>query len=265
MIRATQKPAAPRIWRPDPSLRLWVYLDGPRRTMPGDSGDVADLTGNFAAGVRVGLGWTTGPTGACLGTSGRVEFGPSLPTTTITVAAWIVPSNLSRGDIVTKWNTGSNATSDAFNLLRGVSSGKAQFYVSNGTLYTSGAGATTLTAGLLWHVVGTYDGASCSVYVNGVLDATSSVGAGRMNPASTHPIWLGNNGGFDGAHSGLILDARIWSRALSAGEIWREYSDPFWRLRRAPLPVAVAADAGRSRRRGPFEPLINRGLIRCSF
>src|SRR4051794_35312742 len=50
--------------RVDRGLAYRADLGGPRRTFPGDAGDVADASGRIRSGVRVGgAAWADGPDG----------------------------------------------------------------------------------------------------------------------------------------------------------------------------------------------------------
>jgi hypothetical protein len=67
------------------------------------------------------------------------------------------------------------------------------------------------------HLASTYDGASLRLYVNGVL-VSSTVVSGSLAP-STGVLRVGGNGVWPEWFAGLIDEVRVYSRALSAGEI----------------------------------------------
>jgi hypothetical protein len=73
-----------------------------------------------------------------------------------------------------------------------------------------------------YHVAATITGSTITVYVNGV-----SVGsATNSGGVSTNPIgYIGRyNGNFGQYFSGAVDEVGIWSRALTAGEIWTLYN-----------------------------------------
>jgi prepilin-type N-terminal cleavage/methylation domain-containing protein len=87
----------------------------------------------------------------------------------------------------------------------------------------SASGGTVLTTGKWYQIAGTYDGATLKTYVNGVLDRQISV-SGSMD-STTFAVDLGKSADSALAYfNGLIDDARIYNRALSASEIAALYS-----------------------------------------
>jgi len=137
--------------------------------------------------------------------------------TAITVAAWIRTDSLSSSDMVAgkgyAWRLQGNSTN---NLL---------FQISDTAPSGSNAtGSTNVNDGQWHHVAGAYDGASYSLYVDGILD-------GSMDASGTINTW---DGYFFciGAHykkgderdprrffDGLIDDIRIYDKALSGSDI----------------------------------------------
>lgn len=82
----------------------------------------------------------------------------------------------------------------------------------------SASGGTTLTTGQWYQLAGTYDGSTLKTYVNGVLDRQISV-SGSMD-ATAFPITIGKTADSAANYfNGLIDDARVYNRALSAAEI----------------------------------------------
>jgi hypothetical protein len=77
----------------------------------------------------------------------------------------------------------------------------------------------TMKAGVWQHLVGTYDGSTVALYIDGVLELSSS----QPNPIAydSHPAWLGcdDNAGLGEAYGGALDELRIYNRALSQAEI----------------------------------------------
>src|SRR4051812_44482052 len=93
--------------------------------------------------------------------------GSPVATNRLTVACWAKLTGLSRGDMVTCWST-AVAAGDQYDLLHGLSSGKAEMFVSSGSAFgRSGSSTTTLTTGVWYHLAGTFDGTTVAVWVNG--------------------------------------------------------------------------------------------------
>jgi hypothetical protein len=78
---------------------------------------------------------------------------------------------------------------------------------------------TPVVVGQFYHVVGTFDGTTVKLYVNGVLE--------NQTPASltldydTRPVFIGTSGEtvFDGKLAGIVDEASIYNRALDVTEI----------------------------------------------
>jgi hypothetical protein len=86
-------------------------------------------------------------------------------------------------------------------------------------------GETILDARTWYHVAETYDGTNLCLYINGALDASSSV-AGTIL-ATTEPVCIGGtapNGCAEYFLDGIVDEPSIYNRALSASEISSIYS-----------------------------------------
>jgi hypothetical protein len=87
----------------------------------------------------------------------------------------------------------------------------------------SAGGGTTLVNGVWYQIAGTYDGHSLKTYVNGVLDRQIAV-TGTMD-STAYSLNLGKTAdGIANYMNGLIDDARVYNRALSAAEIAALYN-----------------------------------------
>ncbi len=137
-------------------------------------------------------------------------------TSSITVAAWVRVSSH-----VNSYNYVSNnwATSPGAWLLYSNLSGEALFGVVDGTLSQKNAhGCASSFTTSTWHwVVGTYDGASVRVYLDGAgCSITSALPNQLLYTAS--PITIGS-WGTPGATTHFMDDVRIYNRALPANDI----------------------------------------------
>lgn len=148
--------------------------------------------------------------------------GLTISTGFLTLSLWMNPSSTSRGDLVTKWNNGV-ATGDQYNLLYGNTGVKPQLYVSSGaSTGTSGVGSAVLSQGTWYFITAVYDGTVAYVYLNGLLQASSTIGL-TMNSVTGQTLWVGRNAVSDGYYSGKLDDVRIYNRALSAAEVFALY------------------------------------------
>ena len=88
----------------------------------------------------------------------------------------------------------------------------------------SARGSTRLPTGTWTHVAAVYDGTRVRLYVNGVETANASA-TGTMT-ASTGVLRIGGNAIWNEWFSGQIDEVRVYSRALSAGEIQTDMNTP---------------------------------------
>lgn len=204
----------------------------------GRGGLLLDRSQNGNSGTISGAVWSRFPRGLKVldfnGTSHYVSCGnpASLQiVAALTIEAWISPDTVSGNDsIVHKYDAGGGQR--AFTLY--LSAGIPTFVVSSALApFTGGvrAGATTLTAGTLYHLVAVFDpSANLDIYLNGALDngaltgaipasianTTRSLllGAGYNNSATPNVDW------FDG-RIGLVI---VRTRALTATQVSQRYT-----------------------------------------
>jgi len=208
---------------PVPNLAWWKLNEN-----TGTS--TADSTGNGNTGTLTGgASWVSGPnSSSAVSFSGAQQVSVSSSAAYsgsgfISVCAWLKPNVTSRGDIVTRWTTGLGGSQ--FTLLYGLTVGKPQFYISNGTLPTiigSGEGSTTMSIGVWYHVAGVYDGSNVKVFLNGVFQ--SQAAATAMQTTSLTGYIIGNNAAPDGQLDGAVDDARVYGYALTNAEVLSIYN-----------------------------------------
>jgi len=152
----------------------------------------------------------------CDGTGDYVDCGNSTVlnqiTANVTVAAWIQVRTFD-----TTWQAILTKGDNSWRIHRGSSSNNINFAIS-GHNPLSITGTTNVNDGEWHHVAGVYDGAGKVLYVDGQVEA-SDTATGAI-PVSTYNVNIGENSQQTGRHwSGLIDDARIYKRALSAKDI----------------------------------------------
>jgi hypothetical protein len=140
------------------------------------------------------------------------------PGAALTIEAWIDPTSVVAERIVDKITAGSNngyyldispnAAVVPVPLLR--------FGV--GTSAILSPATTPLPIAKFTHVAGVYDGATLSVYINGVRvnNATTLV---TTVPTNTLPLHIGSDSAGANRFSGVIDEPRVYGRALAAAEI----------------------------------------------
>ena len=204
---------------PHPGLVGWWSFDEGSGTVAGDS------SGNNNDGTVNGATFVSGLYGQALSFDGVSNYvgvlnSPSLQITgAITLESWIKTSNVNKQAVISKSNS---------YLLYIGTGGDGRIY---GYLYgtTSGwRGGTKNVADNLWHHVAlTYDpsaGANnLKLYVDGVLDIQYTVTGNIANSANRVGIGDRPDVGFRDFFNGLVDEAHIYTRALSAAEIQSDY------------------------------------------
>ena len=191
----------------------------------------ADSSGYGDNGTIVGgVSWTSGPSGSALSFDGgsgavRVPDAPQLePSGAVSVAAWVArvgnPGNykyvLAKG--------GHSCISASYGLYSGPNGG-LEFYISrgHGTAYARSPDAGTNVWDGRWHLaVGTFDGTTVRLYVDG-----TEVGTGTVYPGPIEYLLSDANDLFIGAYpscanenfAGTISDVRVWNRGLSQSDV----------------------------------------------
>ena len=194
---------------------IWTDDSGNGNTLTA-SGTVNQAVG-FGGGANLAADFTAGP---YLYITDAAQVGLDI-TGAMTISAWFKLNVLNAAQIlVAKWNAAPNLAYALFVT----SANKGQFYVSsNGTATQYVLGSTTLTTGVLYHLVGIYTGSQLQLYLNSISDATPvSYSSGIYNCNQDFRIGI-NSGGLYPI-DGVIDDVAIWSRALSTQGITALYN-----------------------------------------
>ncbi len=201
----------------DSGLVGWWKLDETSGLTAADSsanGNDGTLT-NMA-----GTEWTTGMVDGALEFDGDDDFISigTIDPDSITVSAWVTTETpTTKADIV-------NNQQDVWSLRNYHSptfSGPT-FTVLSGS-YAAAYDTTTLTQGVSYHIVGTYDGENVRIYVNGEEgdNSPNTALSGDLDTV-TGDVYIGVHAdGASNPYNGIIDDVRIYNRALSAEEIAR--------------------------------------------
>jgi hypothetical protein len=213
--------AVPAVSQDDPGLvGSWNFDEG--------AGDVAqDLSGRGNTGHIHGPQWVKQGEGHALAFDGVDDWvdcgeGPDLDlTAAATLEAWVYPETLPPAEpmIVGKYY-------DSFGLTQ-YKDGRAWFYVSGGGNNVAG----TLPIGQWSHLVGTFDGTTMALWVNGErLGAKASktptiahggkflMGVLAADPAATDPGYSGTS-----YWRGRLDEVRLYNRALTDREAVQHY------------------------------------------
>ena len=166
--------------------------------------------------------WATGRNGQALSLNGTTQYAivpdnNSLDmTNAITLAAWVKPGIVGTQNIIKK--TIGTTTANGYELSLS-NPGKVFVRFNGSATYRVDSTTSYPADGTTWmHIAATYDGTTIRLYINGVLEGSKpgvAIGTNTTNlgigaePAATVINY----------YKGLIDDARVYNRALSASEI----------------------------------------------
>jgi hypothetical protein len=127
-------------------------------------------------------------------------------------------------------STGQN-WNDGYGLAQFAGDGRMHFFVNGAAIHVQAA----LTLGEWSHVVGTYDGTTIRIYVNGVLADSRAYAVALGHSSQAMNIGMGAGGG---SHwKGGIEDVAIYGSALSAAQVLDHYNHRYYGLANIELLV----------------------------
>jgi hypothetical protein len=207
---------------------------------------VKDSSGAGNHGTITGATWTAGRYGSGLTFDGvgnwvTIENAPALDLSTgMTLEAWVRPASTTGWQsVLYKERSGEGLS---WGLYSTDDSAPPAVYVSlPADKWSHATGVSMLSLNAWTHIVGTYDGISQKLYVNGVMVRSRNV-AGAALP-SDGPLRIGGNSisiPYGGQFfKGVIDEIRIYNRALTQAEIQADQATPL-----SPLVTAVTPQAG---------------------
>ncbi len=196
---------------------LWTLDEGTGSTAYDMSGNGNTGTWN---GTPVGTSgyYSSGKVGPWAGTfiNNYIDTGnnsSSMPKSAGTFSAWVYPTStygvfMSNGSV----------QSDVLGVNLYIGAGKPIFEVCNSSARNSIIGSSGLSLNTWYYLTGTWDGTTVSLYVNGVLIASSTE---TITPTPAYDLTLGEDGTHWSSYhlNGLLDDARVYNRSLSAAEV----------------------------------------------
>lgn len=221
--------------------------------IPGNEGSGAALeyTQKKAITTASGVGWLNTELGPllnlCIASATtehvtRAETSPGA-TSPLSVACWYEPNEVTTAaQGFLSWAGSYNSGSPHFIFQN--NSGNLRIYWANGyRVDLSGVLAT----GQPTHIALSFTGAIATFYVNGQSRGNYTASATNTGAAT---FYIG--AGFQNPRNARIGDVGVWTRALSAAEVFELYATPFRLLaRRARFFLAAAAPGG-FRPQGPL-------------
>lgn len=146
------------------------------------------------------------------------------PTTAITIESWVKFSTTGTRIIWCGKGDGASNPTTQYWMEKTVAD-KIMIYLSFGaTAPNVTLTNTTIVAGIWYHIVATYNGATIKGYVNGVIDPTTYSYTGTLNTTSTI-FSIGRLGTYNGFYmNGNISGIKIYNKALSASEVSQNFN-----------------------------------------
>jgi len=154
----------------------------------------------------------------------------------ITISVWMVCSTDATQYIVSKDNLGgAPAAGRSYTLRVGVTTGFASFIVwkSGTTGVIQGTDFERLTStinicdGKVHHVVGTWDGTTVKLYIDGRLNGSVSFSGSIKQSASPLQFGKSQHASAFSYFTGLINNVFVYERALSESEVTQLYTNPY--------------------------------------
>ncbi len=157
----------------------------------------------------------------------EVADNPSLDITNqITLEAWVNFNAVGDGStrIIDKSNASCGAPWSMYDIRMAAATNEFAFDITTGGVNHVLGGNTTNWSANAWHyVVGTYDGSTMKLYVDGNLDGSQAL-SGAIS-TNNQPVDIGRNKACNNQYfHGSIDEAAIYSRALSASEVAAHYA-----------------------------------------
>ncbi len=223
---------------------------------PGD-GNANDFLGR-ANGTYSG-GYTTGIVGqAFTSVSVAISNSPSLnPTNGITIEAWVLTSGGGGGNsfyVVSK----DGDTANRQYILSIGPYGRFRAHIGVPALVYFD-GQTVVQPNTWYHVAMTYDRVALNLYVNGNLDGT--IGATGPILVTPEPVRLGGGSPYTPYYSGIIDEASLYDRALSASEIQAIYSANGAGKCKIPFPASIVSEPNSRTQNAGTDALFSVGAI----
>lgn len=193
----------------------------------GTLGGFSNTTGQD---VAAGSGWTSDNrrwgAGALMfnGSSDYVSITDNAslaPSSQMSIESWFKFDSFTSGMAILNRRTTGNVGGYTLELS-GTNGIRLHIYTSS--WQNAYSGDNSLESGKWYHVVGTYDGSSIKIYLNGELAGSTSVTGSINNPASP-TVWMGRNIPTNTIYfDGVIDSTRLYSDTLSSSEILSNYN-----------------------------------------
>lgn len=210
------------------NVGLWHFNETAGGTAPGgkdwkdDSGG-----GNHGTTVNATYGYS-GKFGNAAGFYNALGINLGTPTflhgaSAMTVCSWVDYTGVadSASHSIARQQ---NSSSGQFAFGMGWVAHKARLWVNNSNTWYAGPDSITAIDDGKWHhVCGTFSAGTIRIYVDGVREASATVGTTVISSAAGNPLHVGAYAYGGEIWTGMIDELGIWSRALSDSEVVELY------------------------------------------
>ena len=200
-------------------LVAWYPGDGNAFDIRGGNNGVPRLSTTYAPG-RFGQAFQFSSSNGSANTQVNVPDSPALRlSNSLTIEAWIKPTAPGAPDnpILVKGDLSSGG-SQPYSILfvnAAPNDNRIIFRVGNNSTFDSLVSSANIPLNIYTHIAVTYDGATMTIYINGVFDSSKTTSIGTLNQNSL-PLAIGGGAAdFNGAIDELL----IYNRALSVSDI----------------------------------------------
>ncbi|MBI2595346.1 four helix bundle protein [Candidatus Daviesbacteria bacterium] len=151
----------------------------------------------------------------------NIDDNDGLTPSRVTVAAWLYRGRTVTAEMAINKGDGSTNANSSYELGFRSANNFPIFEVSTGSAWVTATGTTAISTSTWAHVVGTYDGKEVRIFVNGVLEESSSTTTSVVN--DTNALRIGStSGGFN--FQGRVDEVRVYNRAISPAEVSQLYN-----------------------------------------
>jgi hypothetical protein len=209
----------------------WTF-DGPDMIDSVTDRSGNDAHGFFAAGVATSSVLEIGKIGQAVsftgnGTDDYITMGNASslsPTEAITLSAWVRRSTVGSRDMFISKGAFLSGTDGQYWFEFNTNNTLELTLYEEGVSNTESVVSAQTIADTEWHhVVGTYDGATLRLYVDGAADVNTTSAAITIRTRTNNFVIGDRSSLYSIPYGGLIDDVRIYNRALSAQEVTRLY------------------------------------------
>lgn len=153
---------------------------------------------------------------------GPLDQSDSIDANRLTVECWVKLATVPQASAFAPIVIGpfKTASGNVYSLYNRNDTNKFGFAIASATSVTS---TTVAVANTWYHVVGTWDGATARIYVNGVLEDSSASAGPLLTPDANQYIFVGHDD-IPGYWDGWVDEVAIYEKALSAARIAAHYT-----------------------------------------